>query len=115
MGEDTFGLQYTAALRSAKGAFESDSCDGCSPTCGIFSMGYGLQGILVDCEVLQLDEKMFSMRTIDSCLHVVSAYTTIISPLYREASCPTKQSGCFFFWYATIACSSMATSSRWSG
>ena len=64
--------------------------------------------------MLQLDEKMFSMRTIDSCLHVVSTYT-IIFPLYREASCPTKQSGCFFFWYATIARSSMATSSRWSG
>jgi hypothetical protein len=45
VGEDTFGLQYTAALRSAKGAFESDSSDTCSPTCGIFSMGYGLQGI----------------------------------------------------------------------
>ena len=56
--EETSDLQYTVALRSAKEVLSLEKSFRptlVAPSCGIFSMGYGLQ-ILVDCELLQLDE-----------------------------------------------------------
>jgi hypothetical protein len=82
-----------------------------APTCGIFSMGCGLQ-VVVDCKLLQLNEIRCPV-SIGKNAHLVSVHATT-SPSYREASLTTKQSGCFFFWYATIACSSVGISSRWT-
>jgi hypothetical protein len=56
--EETSDLQYMVALRSAKEVLSLEKSlrpTLVAPSCGIFSMGYGLQ-ILVDCELLQLDE-----------------------------------------------------------
>jgi hypothetical protein len=54
--EETFGLQYAAALRSAKGALESASSDILVLQPAAFSQWVMVCRVLVDCEVLQLDE-----------------------------------------------------------
>jgi hypothetical protein len=63
--EETSDLQYTVALRSAKEALSLEKSlrpTFVAPTCGIFSMGCGLQ-MAVDCETLQLDEKICPVST----------------------------------------------------